>query len=133
MGFLNDGAASPVSFAVSVLSAEEQLAHRRERNRISTRLCHLRKKETIGQLEARLASPRKLDEQLRAINAENQILQDGIRTSNSSEEDEAGHRVKRLKTLEAIGVFEVPPSRCFGMKLAVGDSFDAPCLITVRL
>ncbi|KAJ1638513.1 hypothetical protein T492DRAFT_943692 [Pavlovales sp. CCMP2436] len=135
MGFLNNGAASPVSFAVAALSAEEQLAHRRERNRISARLCRLRKKETMGQLEARLGSlesiSRKLDEQLRAINAENQILQEGIRTSNSSE-DEAGHQVKRPKTLDATGVFEVPPSRCFGMTLAVSNSSDASSFNDVR-
>ncbi|KAJ1618933.1 hypothetical protein T492DRAFT_1089540 [Pavlovales sp. CCMP2436] len=128
MGFLNDGAASPASVAAA-LSAE-QLAHRRERTRSSARLCRLRKKEMMGQLEARLGSleslSRKLDEELRAINAANNILQESIRTRISTSEDQAGHKVKRPKTLDATGVFEVPPSRCFGMKLATHPP-SSPC------
>ncbi|KAJ1618929.1 hypothetical protein T492DRAFT_1131102 [Pavlovales sp. CCMP2436] len=133
MVFLDDGAASPVSVAAT-LSAE-QLAHRRERNR--ARLCRLRKEEMMGQLVARLGSLEslscKLDEELRAINVVNHILEEGIRTRNSTSEEEAGHEAKRPKTLDATGVFEVPPSRCFSMKLVVGDSSDALSLITVHL
>mmetsp|Transcript_14225 Transcript_14225/g.36184 ORF Transcript_14225/g.36184 Transcript_14225/m.36184 type:complete len:248 (-) Transcript_14225:109-852(-) len=135
MGFLDNGAASPVSDA-EVLSAEDQLSSRRAKNRISARLCRLRKKETLCQLEARLGSleaiSRKLDEQLCAINAENHILQEGIRTSsNSSSKDEDDHQAKRSKTFDTTCVFAVPLSRCFGMKLAVGDSFDASSLIAL--
>lgn len=72
----------------ALLSADDLLSRRRAKNRIAARLCRQRKKQTLSALELRLGSlesvSRQLDEQLKAIEAQNATLIVEMRCTSSS-------------------------------------------------
>lgn len=98
----------------SLLSADDLLSRRRAKNRIAARLCRQRKKQTLSALELRLGSlesvSRLLDEQLKAVEAQNAILIVEMRCTSSStrggdDDDDvshAGRGGKRAKCEESI-------------------------------